>query len=75
MTERRCGTCRFGGFTDYDRTPTGRFKRGATALCHYEIPVPVLPDSVRGHDREAGYYKVYMSPDDGVTCPTWEEKR
>jgi hypothetical protein len=74
MTKQCCGTCNMGGFTDHNRTPTGRFKKNATAECLYEIPVPTLPSSVRASNRVNGYPKGYVSPDDGTDCPLWAPK-
>lgn len=63
------------GFTDFHRTPTGRFKKDATASCNYVIQVPVLPSSVRGGNRKNGYPKGYVAPEDGTECPVWAPKR
>jgi hypothetical protein len=63
-----------GGFTDYHRTPTGRFKKGAMAKCLYVIPVPVLPSSVRGGNRLNAYPKGHVAPEDGADCPLWAPK-
>ncbi len=74
MTGQCCGNCNLSGFVAFHMTPTGRFKKYATASCNYEIPKPTLPDSVRGGNRENAYPKGFVSPTDGTTCPVWGPK-
>jgi hypothetical protein len=55
-------------------TPTGRIVRGSAGECLYEIPIPVLPWSVRSSFRNNPFPKMYVAADDGIDCPLHCEK-
>jgi hypothetical protein len=73
LPKRMCGTCRWG---EFERTATGRIKKGRSGRCQIPDPVrPALPECIT---RAVGYSILYsrswMGPEEGTLCPCWAPK-
>ena len=64
MTAKSCKTC---GYSAFERTPTGRVKRGYTSHCSAPFPdQPIMPASMT-----VKFFRTSVSPEDGINCPDY----
>ena len=70
MKTHTCECCKWAG--KWDRTPTGRIKRGAVVSCRYEFSWPVLPFSITRQWNFRLLEPGCVSATDGETCPCWQ---
>lgn len=55
---------------DFGRTPTGRFRKDTVGECGYNIPMPVMPASIKHWDNAPlNMRKKPVRPLDGEHCP------
>ena len=75
--EKNCLTCRWS--TLFERTPSGRLKRGTIGRCSYEVVWPKLPFFLgerlprkSGGNTPSNCWGRGITPDDGKDCECWE---